>query len=184
MTRIGRRFVPSSTIERRVQAQDDRRAAELREKHFPVVEVALVPDPDARGPVIEVALAPVPHKTFPKPSTRLTRAFAQSAARLLDRRKLVAWSFAVKHRDGWRDRRTGARLLRTLNLDPNRAEAHHLVSREVRALRYDPRNGITLSLATHVAVERGELRIVGTAWFQIDGVSYVNASAPVRFVWT
>lgn len=189
MTRIGRRMVPQSTIERRVQAKDDRIAAELREKYFPVVlvvDVALVPDPAApRGPVVECALVPTtPHKSFPKPSTRVTRAIAQSAVRLLDRRKLVAWSFAVKSRDQWRDRKTGVRLLRTLNLDPLRAEAYHVVSRDDRAVRYDVRNGITLSLVTHDAVERGLYRIEGTAWFTVQGTRCIDASSPVRFVRT
>jgi hypothetical protein len=104
----------------------------------PVVDVALVPiDPDNNGIVIEVALVPVAkqsgqfdekliseYRSFPKPSTRVTRAIASRAARVLDRRKLVAWSFAVKSRDGWRDRKTGVRLRRCLELDPLRAEAH------------------------------------------------------------
>jgi len=153
MTRIGRRFVPSSTIERRV----------------PVTN---------RKPEVSQNA----HRCFPKPSTRLDRAFAQSAARLLDRRKLVAWAFAVKTRDQWKDQHTGVRLRRTLNLDPLRAEAHHIVPKEVRAVRYDVRNGICLSFATHFAVERGELRIEGSAWFTVNGARYVDASAPVKFV--
>lgn len=204
MTRVGRRFVPQSTIERRVQATDDRYAADLRRRQrhpldepvvVPVVvEVALVPkEPDNNGIVIDVALVPVKVSAPPENSTReirkrlvkpsrVTRAIAQTAARTLDRRKLVAWAVAVKTRDQWRDRRTGTRLLRTLNLDPRRAEAHHLVSRDVRAVRYDVRNGITLSLVTHDAVERGLLRIEGSAWFTVGGVTYIDATAPVRFV--
>lgn len=211
MARVGRRLVPQSTIDRRVQAKDDRINAAIaafrnRTGGAPVppapvvpvvVEVAIVADPDARGPVVDVALEPVVkqsgqieemlisedprHQAFPKPS-RLTRAIAQSEARGLDRRQLVAWAFAVKTRDQWRDRRTGIRLLRTLNLDPLRAEAHHVVSKDDWAVRYDVRNGICLSLATHEAVERGLLKIEGTAWFTVGGVTYIDATAPVRFV--
>jgi len=123
-----------------------------------------------------------PFKSFPKPSTRLSRAIAKKDARLLDAKQLRTWAAAVKLRDGWKDRRTGVRLLRTLSLDPLRAEAHHVVSRSDPAVRYDVRNGITLSLETHDQVERGRYRIEGTAWFRIGGVSYIDASAPVTFV--
>lgn len=114
--------------------------------------------------------------------TRLDRAIANKAARLLDEKKLRAWAFAVKDRDKWRDRKTGRRVLRTLNLDPDRGEAHHVVSRDDWAVRYDVRNGICLSLATHDAVTRGQLAIEGTAWFTIRGCRYVDATFPVVFV--
>ena len=123
-----------------------------------------------------------PHRSFPKPSTRLSRAIAKKDARLFDAKQLRAWAAAVKQRDQWRDRKTGVRLLRCLDLDPLRAEAHHVVSRADPAVRYDVRNGITLSLASHDAVERGIYRIEGTAWFRVGGVSYIDASAPVTFV--
>ena len=206
MARIGRRFVPQSTIDRRVQRKDDRYAAELRRRQRhpldePVVEIALIPK---EGPnnaiVIDVEIVPadgevegvssthIPegkaHKSYPKPSTKVDRAIAAANARLADRRKLVAWAFAVKTRDQWRDRKTGKRLLRTLNLDPLRAEAHHIVSKDDPAVRYDVRNGITLSLVTHDAVERGLYRIEGTAWFTVNGVTYIDATFPVRFVRT
>ena len=204
MSRIGRRFVPQSTIDRRVQAKDDRIAAELRRRQRhpldePVVEIALIPlgNNQVTGPVIDMAIVPVdkqsgqieemlisedpPTARFPKPS-RVARATLQTDARTRDRHQLVKWAVAVKLRDGYRDRYTGARLRRTMNLDPDRAEAHHIVPREVRAVRYDVRNGITLSLAHHEAVERGELKIEGTAWFEIDGVTYIDATFPVRFV--
>lgn len=61
---------------------------------------------------------------------------------------------------------------------------HHIVSRDDPAVRYDVRNGICLSFATHFAVERGDLRIEGSAWFTVGGVRYIDASAPVRFVQT
>lgn len=147
-----------------------------------VVDVALVQAPGTRGPVRNVALVPVKFKSFPKPSTRLSRAIAKRGARLEDAKKLREWAAAVKARDQWRDRRTGVKVLRTLALDPLRAEAHHIVAKGDPAVRYDVRNGICLSLATHLMVEMGQLRIEGTAWFRVGGVSYIDASAPVRFV--
>lgn len=127
----------------------------------------------------------VPHAT-PKHQleTRLDRAIANKTARLLDERKLRAWAFAVKDRDHWRDRKTGRRVLRTISLDPDRGEAHHVITRDDWTVRYDIRNGICLSLATHDAVTRGQLVIEGTAWFSIDGARYIDATAPVIFVRT
>jgi len=116
--------------------------------------------------------------------TRLDRAIAHKAARLLDQKQLRAWAFAVKTRDRWRDRKTGVRLRRCLDLDPLRAEAHHLAGKDDQAVRYDVRNGICLSLATHDAVTRGQLVIEGTAWFTVRGTRYIDASAPVIFVRT
>lgn len=120
----------------------------------------------------------------PKVGSKLARAIAKKAERLDDAKLLRAWALAVKTRDQWKDRKTGQRVLSTRQLDPNRAEAHHIVSRDDPAVRYDVRNGICLSFATHFAVERGDLRIEGSAWFTVGGVRYIDASAPVRFVQT
>lgn len=113
--------------------------------------------------------------------TKLDRAIASKAARLLDKRRLDAWAFAVKTRDRWRDRRTGIRVSRTRSLDPLRAEAHHIASKDDRAVRYDVRNGLCLSLETHDAIERNRLVIVGTKHFWKRGVRYINGTAPVFF---
>jgi hypothetical protein len=118
----------------------------------------------------------------PKPSTRLARAIAKKAARLDDAKKLRAWAKAVKERDRWKDRHTDSRVRSTRELDPLRAEAHHIISKDDRAVRYDVRNGICLSLETHDLVERHVLRIEGTACFEVDGVRYIDATHPVRFV--
>lgn len=116
--------------------------------------------------------------------TRLDRAIANKAARLLDAKQLRAWARAVKERDRWTDRRTGRRVLRTLSLDPDRAEAHHLAGRDDWAVRYDVRNGICLSLATHDAVTRGQLTIEGTVFFRKGGCRYIDGTFPVTFVRT
>jgi hypothetical protein len=123
-------------------------------------------------------------RRMPKPSTILSRAIAKRQARQLDEKHLRAWGFAVKTRDRWRDRKTGVHVLRTLSLDPLRAEAHHIVSKDDHAVRYDVRNGICLSLQTHVLVERGELVIEGTVFFVTGGGRYIDATHPVHFVRT
>jgi hypothetical protein len=123
-----------------------------------------------------------PHAT-PKHelSTKLDRAIAKKAATRVDDVLLAKWAIAVKDLDGWKDRRTGKRLTRTRDLDPLRAEAHHIVSRDDEAVRYDIRNGICLSYATHDAVERNQLRIVGTVFFMKGNRRYINGRFAVRF---
>ena len=124
-----------------------------------------------------------PHAT-PKDQleTKLDRAIANKAARLLDAQRLRAWALAVKTRDQWRDRKTGVRVLRTLTLDPLRAEAHHIEPKANRDTRYDPRNGLCLSLTLHDAVERGVYRIEGTQFFTVRGARYIDARFPVVFI--
>ena len=119
---------------------------------------------------------------LPKGSTKLDRAVANKAARLLDAQQLRAWARTVKDRDHWRDMKTGKRVFSTKALDPDRAEAHHIEPKANKATRYDPRNGVTLSLASHLAVELGRYRIDGTKWFTVKGQRYINANFPVYFV--
>jgi hypothetical protein len=120
-------------------------------------------------------------RAMPKVGSKLDRAIANKAARLLDAKQLRAWASAVKDRDRWVDRRTGVKVFSTRTLDPLRAEAHHVVSKTDRAVRYDVRNGICLSFATHFLVERNRLRIVGTVFFWIGGTRYIDGTYPVRF---
>jgi len=122
----------------------------------------------------------VPHAT-PKREleTKLDRAIANKSARLLDERELRRWSLAVRNRDQWTDRKTLERLHRRLDLDPLRAEAHHVVEKDDWAVRYDIRNGLCLSLATHERV--GLYRIEGTAWFTVGGATYIDCTA--RVIW-
>ncbi len=120
-------------------------------------------------------------RATPKPTT-LKRAIANRARRLADARQLRIWAVAVKTRDQWRDRKTGVRLRRCLELDPLRAEAHHVEPRATKATRFDVRNGLTLSYALHAQVERGDYRIEGTVWFRIGGQRFINANFPVLFV--
>ncbi len=119
---------------------------------------------------------------FPKGSTKLSRAVAKRAARHEDTRRLQVWARAVKDRDHWTDRKTGQRVYSSRTLDPCRAEAHHVEPKGNKATRTDVRNGLTLSLETHLAVELGRYRIDGTVWFTVKGCRYINANYPVLFV--
>jgi hypothetical protein len=122
-------------------------------------------------------------RAIPKPSTKLQRAIDKKAARLLDATKLRAWARAVKERDRWLDRKTGKRVLSTRQLDPMRAESHHIVSKDDHAVRYDIRNGICLSFTTpHYAVTTGQLAIEGTVFFKKGGATYIDGTYPVTFV--
>jgi len=120
--------------------------------------------------------------TFKKSGSTLERAIAKKTARLADARKLRVWAHAVKTRDLWKDRKTGQRVRSTRQLDPLRAEAHHIVSKDDHAVRYDVRNGVTLSLATHAQVQQHRYRIEGTVFFRKGGCRYVDATFPVIFV--
>jgi hypothetical protein len=125
----------------------------------------------------------VPHATRKDQlDSKLDRAIASKAARLRDVQQLRVWARAVKDRDRWQDRKTGHQVLATRQLDPRRAEAHHIASKDDRAVRYDVRNGICLSFATHFAIERHELRIEGTRWFTVGGARYIDATYAVYFV--
>jgi hypothetical protein len=81
----------------------------------------------------------------------------------------------------WKDRKTGVRVRRTRDLDPLRAEAHHIESKDNPDTRYDVRNGVTLSLATHEAVTHNRLTIEGTVWFRKNGCRYIDGTYPVTF---
>jgi hypothetical protein len=131
--------------------------------------------------VCRVSAGP-PRAIAPKPSTKLARAIAKKAARLDDQQNLAAWACAVKDRDQWKDRKTGVRVRRSRQLDPLRAEAHHIEPRENPATRYDVRNGLCVSFATHYLIETNQLRIEGTRFFRKNGSTYIDATYPVRFV--
>jgi len=113
------------------------------------------------------------------PKTDHAKAVQRSAS--ADRRALTAWANTVKKRDKWKDRYDGQRVIRIIGPHPRRAEAHHIVSRADQAVRYDVRNGLTLSLENHEKVERGLLRIVGTKFFTVNGRKYTDGTHTVIF---
>jgi hypothetical protein len=123
-----------------------------------------------------------PGLALPKGSSKLARAIAGKAARLEDKKQLRIWADAVKDRDRWTDRKTGVRVRKTRQLDPLRAEAHHIEPKENPDTRYDIRNGITLALHTHELVTHNHYRIEGTVWFYVRGRKYIDGTYPVLFV--
>lgn len=118
----------------------------------------------------------------PPKSSKADRAYDAGAAKKEDEKQLAVWRRAVGTRDKGKDRCTGKKVLKTIALDPNRAECHHVESRENYDVRYDRRNGILLSLTTHCLVEENKLRIVGTKFFNVNGKKYIDCDHPVRFV--
>lgn len=120
----------------------------------------------------------------PKPPrvTPLDRVLARRVRDREDRERLAEWARRVKDRDRWKDRKTGRRVYPTRQVDPLRAEAHHIEPKADRRVRYDVRNGLCLSLAVHEAVETGNYRIEGTRWFTAGGQRYIDGRYPVIFV--
>jgi hypothetical protein len=117
--------------------------------------------------------------------TRMDRAIEKKQDKREDERKLAIWAKAVKARDKWKDRLTGRQVKKPGKvsiIDPDVAHAHHGEPRENYDVRYDVRNGICLSAATHEKVERNELAIVGKHYFVVKGRRYLNLSKPVKFV--
>lgn len=114
--------------------------------------------------------------------TKMDKAEAKKKAQGLDERKLRTWAKQVKERDAWKDRMTGQRVTSAkLALTPDAAHAHHVEPRENYDVRYDTRNGLTLSARSHDLVERNKIRIVGTVFFQVNGRRYINCDHVVKF---
>lgn len=121
----------------------------------------------------------------PAVKAKLARSVAKTKADREDERKLQAWATSVKDRDEWKDVYTGRPVKRARDvgvIHPQSAHAHHIASRDDLAVRYDRRNGVTLSYESHARVEANELRIVGTRFFIVKGKRYINGDHLVRFV--
>lgn len=115
---------------------------------------------------------------FPKPS----RIDDRVKYRRDNDRQSTAFRQKVWQRDHGCCRCCGRAVLRTIELDPRRGECHHIVRREHRATRYDPRNGVLLCLSPcHEAVTRHEIRITGQHRFTIEGQDYLNADRALSF---
>lgn len=74
---------------------------------------------------------------LPKPRPHAIDRRARAAA---DQHALRAWSRAVRDRDGYRCRVCGGTY---------GVQAHHIVSRRVKRLRYDVSNGLTACATCH-----------------------------------
>lgn len=109
-----------------------------------------------------------------------TRLDVKAQADTSDAANLRRWAAAVKLRDKGRCRVCAIRTIATLALDPKRGEAHHLISRSVKVIRHDVRNGLWTCARHHQRLTRHQLIVVATAAqrFVVGGVSYVNGDDP------
>ncbi len=114
-----------------------------------------------------------------------TRLATKTAVVKSDAAQLRFWAQAVKRRDHGRCRVCHVRTIVTVALDPKRGEAHHIVSRTVKAVRVDPRNGLWVCLRCHSRFRGigGRLQAVATPaqHFVVNGVRYVNGDEPLTF---
>lgn len=113
------------------------------------------------------------HRSFPKPTPRLT-------ARVAKRREaLRAWRAcvrAVDARDHYRCRCCGRHVTRTLTVCPERLEHHHVHGRTVAPERIaDPSNVVTLCLSCHQRVTRHDVTYEGT---DADGPLHFTQAEP------
>lgn len=84
----------------------------------------------------------------------------------------------VDKRDRMRCRCCGRKVVKTIELQGNRAEHHHIVRRKKEPkLLTDARNVMLLCLECHQKVTRHKLHIVGKAssLFEFNGQKYLNA---------
>ncbi len=72
-------------------------------------------------------------------------------------------------------------VVKTIALDPKRAEHHHLCKRrKEKALLLDPRNVILVCLRDHQRLEKHDLIPAG-AHFEFNGKFFLDADTPLTF---
>jgi hypothetical protein len=98
----------------------------------------------------------------------------------IDHALLDKWRREVHTREGNKCRYSKVKVERTLRLQPNRCECHHVEPRSNKVTRYDRRNGLQLAYVIHERIERGDLKLVGSRFFTADdGKDYLNADFPI-----
>jgi hypothetical protein len=123
-------------------------------------------------------------RTGPLWKTPTGRLDAADAKEKDDAKLLEQWRRQVKTRDRGRCRVCGVKTIATMELDPKRGEAHHIVSRADKSVRYDVRNGLHVCLRDHRRFKGHRLHVVGTAaqmFVAANGKSYLDASWPLTF---
>ena len=101
-----------------------------------------------------------------------------------DERKLDAWRTGVYSRDEYFCRCCRKKVHRTLEMVPDQANAHHIVGRAVKLVRYDIRNGVTLCRKCHERVTgavNDKLVVLGTKVFVIGARKFIDATARLIF---
>ncbi len=87
----------------------------------------------------------------------------------------------VDKRDGGKCRVCKKPVVKTIALDPKRAEHHHLCKRrKEKALLTDARNVILVHLSCHQKLEKHDLIPVG-AHFELNHAFFIDADAPLTF---
>lgn len=95
-----------------------------------------------------------------------------------------AWKRAIWIRDGGQCRWCKRKVEKRLDRVPERGECHHVVPRENRVTRWDPRAALLLCGVCHERVTgrvNERFVIVAKKTFTVDAVSYPNMNHPVTF---
>ena len=114
--------------------------------------------------------------------SRLQRKVAEARD---ERKDEDAWRKAIWTRDKGACRWCKRAVVRSLELRPDRGECHHVVPRENRVTRWDPRAALLACAACHerltgkVGGER--FVVVASRVFAVDGVEYPDCRHSVQF---
>lgn len=95
-----------------------------------------------------------------------------------------AWKKAIWTRDGGQCRWCKRKVRKCLELVPDRGECHHVVPRENRITRWNPRAALLLCATCHQRVTgkvNERFLLVAKKTFTIDAVSYPDMNQPVTF---
>lgn len=101
-----------------------------------------------------------------------------------DSKEERAFIKAVWNRDGSRCRWCGRKVVKCLELVPERGEVHHVSGRVVKAIRNDRRNGLLLCASDHERLTgkvAEKFLIHSKHTFTVEGIAYINADKPVRY---
>lgn len=134
------------------------------------------------GGLLDHASLPMSHRSFPKPPPRLE---SRMQAKRDAERAWEACKRAVDVRDQFKCRCCQRKVIKTISVDPARAEHHHLVSRRLlpKEKLFSPDVVILVCLECHGKLTRYEILVTQTDHrLVIDGRSYPNANADLIFL--
>ena len=117
-------------------------------------------------------------KAIAKGKTRLE---AQVSADRTDALAERAFRAAVWKRDQGKCRVCGCRVVRTLTVTPKRGDVHHIAPRAVRAVRFDPRNGLLVCAMDHERLQQHRLHMYASSLFWVNNKEYVDAGGHIMF---